>query len=44
MRNGLMFLDVKPLTSILDDTIAAQPFLAALAQDLRPGGFLARSP
>ncbi|MFT9441112.1 MAG: MMPL family transporter [Acetobacter papayae] len=33
MRNGLMFLDVKPLTSILDDTIAAQPFLAALAQD-----------
>ncbi|MCH4094331.1 MAG: hypothetical protein LKE96_08555 [Acetobacter peroxydans] len=33
MRNGLMFLDVKPLTTILDDTIAAQPFLAALAQD-----------
>ncbi|MGO2958412.1 MAG: MMPL family transporter [Acetobacter sp.] len=33
VRNGLMFLDAKPLGQLLDDTIAAQPFLGALAQD-----------
>ncbi|MGO3518924.1 MAG: MMPL family transporter, partial [Acetobacter cibinongensis] len=33
VRNGLMFLDTKPLGQLLDDTIAAQPFLGALAQD-----------
>ncbi|MFT9015268.1 MAG: MMPL family transporter [Acetobacter sp.] len=33
MRNGLMFLDEQPLTTVLNDTITAQPFLAALAQD-----------
>ena len=33
VRNGLMFLDTQPLSKVLDDTIAAQPFLAALAQD-----------
>lgn len=32
-RNGLMFLEPKPLAGILNDTIAAQPFLSALAQD-----------
>ena len=33
VRNGFMFLDVPPLTKVLDDTITAQPFLASLAQD-----------
>ncbi|OUJ14285.1 MMPL family transporter [Acetobacter sp. DsW_063] len=32
-RNGLMFLDPKPLEKVLDDTVAAQPFLGALAAD-----------
>ncbi|NHN87240.1 MMPL family transporter [Acetobacter conturbans] len=32
-RNGLMFLDAKSLSKVLDDTIAAQPFLGALAAD-----------
>lgn len=32
-RNGLMFLDPKPLGKVLDDTVAAQPFLGSLAAD-----------
>lgn len=32
-RNGLMFLDQKALAKVLDDTVAAQPFLGALAAD-----------
>ncbi|MFT8896005.1 MAG: MMPL family transporter [Acetobacter sp.] len=32
-RNGLMFLDQKALSKVLDDTVAAQPFLGALAAD-----------
>ncbi|GBR11981.1 MMPL family transporter [Acetobacter oeni] len=32
-RNGLMFLDTKPLGKVLDDTVAAQPFLGSLAAD-----------
>ncbi|GBQ23283.1 hypothetical protein AA0472_1044 [Acetobacter estunensis NRIC 0472] len=32
-RNGLMFLDPKPLAKVLDDTVTAQPFLGALAAD-----------
>ncbi|GBR46924.1 RND transporter [Acetobacter pomorum] len=33
LRNGLMFLEPQPLSQVLNDTITAQPFLAALAQD-----------
>ena len=33
VRNGLLFLDVAPLGSLLDATIAAQPFLGQLASD-----------
>ncbi|MCG4255813.1 MMPL family transporter [Acetobacter senegalensis] len=33
VRNGLMFLDPQPLSQVLNDTITAQPFLSALAQD-----------
>ncbi|NHO34044.1 MMPL family transporter [Acetobacter fallax] len=32
-RNGLMFLDTKPLEKVLDDTVSAQPFLGSLAAD-----------
>lgn len=32
-RNGLMFLAPQPLGKVLDDTVAAQPFLGALAAD-----------
>ena len=32
-RNALLFLDPKPLASLLDATIAAQPFLGQLAAD-----------
>ncbi|OUI88434.1 RND transporter [Acetobacter sp. DmW_043] len=33
MRNGLLFLQAPVLEQVLDQTISAQPFLAALAQD-----------
>ncbi|MFT9062717.1 MAG: MMPL family transporter [Acetobacter persici] len=33
VRNGLMFLEPQPLSQVLNDTITAQPFLSALAQD-----------
>ena len=32
-RNGLMFLDPKALSKVLDDTVTAQPFLGSLAAD-----------
>lgn len=32
-QNGLMYLDTDQLSKIMDDTVAAQPFISALSQD-----------
>ena len=40
-RNGLLFLDAKPLGDLLDKTIDAQPFLGQLAADPSARGLFA---
>ena len=40
-RNGLMFLDTSDLTTLLDSTIDAQPFLGQLASDPSARGLFA---
>lgn len=40
-QNGLMFLDVKPLSALLDTTIDAQPFLGQLSADPSARGLFA---
>eukprot|EP01037_Dinobryon_pediforme_P006631 gene6631-6699_t len=40
-RNGLLFLDVKPLGTLLDSTIDSQPFLGQLSADPSARGLFA---
>ncbi len=40
-RNGLLFLDAKPLADLLDRTVDAQPFLGQLAADPSARGLFA---